>query len=58
MKRIFTVRQTIRYTSTVEVEASSESEAIDIAQKTEGIPNYDDHVYDCEIIAEREAESK
>jgi hypothetical protein len=56
MKRIYTVRQTIRYTANVEVEASSESEAIDIAQKTEGISNYDDYLYECEIIAEREEE--
>ena len=56
MKRIYTVRQTFKYTVDVEVEASSEREAKDLSDSMEGVRNYDDYLYDCEVLRERDVE--
>lgn len=52
----YTVRKIYHYTETVEVEADSEREAKDKAMTMEGERNHDDHLYDCEVVGEREGE--
>jgi hypothetical protein len=53
---IYTVKKIYHYTETVEVEASSEREAKDKATGMEGDRNHDDHLYDCEVVGQRESE--
>lgn len=50
----YTVRKIYQYTEEVEVEADSGREAKDKASGMEGNRNYDDHLFDCEVIGERD----
>ena len=54
--KIYTVKKIFQYSETVDVEADSESEAKDKAANMDGDRAYDDHLYDCEIAGERDAE--
>lgn len=54
---IYTIRKVYKYTETVEgIEAGSEREAKDIAERMEGELNHDDWLYDCEVVESRESE--
>lgn len=46
----YKVKKIYKYTEEVEVEASSESEAKDLAMEMAGELNNDDWLFDCEII--------
>ena len=46
----YCVKKTFKYTEYVEVEASSEARAKEIAIETDGERNEDDYLYDCEVI--------
>lgn len=52
---IYIVKKIYKYSETVKVEANTGLEAKDKATTTEGDRNYDDHLYDCEVIDERES---
>lgn len=54
----YTVNKIYKYTVTVEVETESEREAKSIADSEEGERNYDDYLYDCEIVAEHPFEQE
>ena len=47
----YIVRKTYQYTEDVEVAANSEKEALRFADTTTGERNYDDHLYDCEVVS-------
>lgn len=51
---IYKIRKTYKYTEIVEVEALSRSEALDLANITEGYIQSDDWLCDAEIIEEVE----
>lgn len=46
----YKVKKTFKYTEEIEVEASSESDAKDLAMEMDGYRNNDDWLFDCEII--------
>jgi len=46
----FLIRKVYQYSEQVEVEATDESAAKNVAQTMEGERIYDDHLYDCEVI--------
>lgn len=48
----YMIRKIYQYTEDIEVEAESVREAKDKATSMEGDRNYDDHLYDCEVISE------
>jgi hypothetical protein len=52
---IYTIRKTFKYTEIVEVQAICRSEALELANITEGDTQNDDWLYDAEIIYEWEA---
>ena len=54
--KIYTVRKIYQFTESVEVQADGEREAKDKATTMDGERNYDDHLYDCEVVSEREAD--
>ena len=54
--KIYTVKKIYKYSEEVEVEAENESEAKNKADSMEGTRNYDDYLYDSEVIDEREIE--
>ena len=48
---IYKVKKIYKYTETVEVEADSNTEALTLAEGLEGERNYDDWLYDCEVVS-------
>lgn len=52
---IYKVRKVYKYTEIVEVEATSEKEALDLACIVEGQSQNDDWLYDTEVICEWES---
>lgn len=55
---IYKIRKTFKYTEIVEVQAICRSDALEIANYTDGDVQNDDWLYDAEIIHEWEAYGK